>query len=171
MKPLQTLIYLSLLLALSTAAAYGQKTRSSSKKAAEPATAASALEVREGADKVAIQIKNVTKFLYMLGGIAYGIEDLDAQSKSKTLPKTTLDANAANKAKVMQAIRNLRAGIATLEVEFRTKPALKRFLPHVDGITQISAECEDLAAAGRFSESGQPLLALVEKLSDALAAM
>jgi hypothetical protein len=172
MKLLKPIIYSVLLITLSMSTAFGQKSKSSSKKtAAQPVPAASAIELREGADKVAIQIKNVTKFLYMLGGIAYGIEDQDAQARTKTLPKSTLDANAANKAKVMQAIRNLRAGIATLEVEFRTKPGLKKFLPHIDGITQISAECEDLAAAGRFSDSGQPLLMLVEKLSDALVAM
>jgi hypothetical protein len=172
MKRLRALVLTALILAIAAAAAFGQKSKSTSKKAAAQAVpAASALELREGADKVAIQIKNVTKFLYMLGGIAYGIEDQDAQAKTKTLPRSTLDANAANKAKVMQAIRNLRAGIAILEVEFRTKPSLKKFMPQIDGITQISAQCEDLAAAGRFSESGQPLLLLVEKLSDALAAM
>ena len=172
MKLFKTLTYLFLLIALSSSIVLGQKNRPGTKKAAAQAVpAASAVEVREGADKVAIQIKNVTKFLYMLGGIAYGIEGLDAQAKTKTLSQSTLDANAANKAKVMQAIRNLRAGIATLEVEFRTKPGLRKFLPQIDGVTQISAECEDLAAAGRFSESGQPLLMLVEKLSDVLAAM
>lgn len=172
MKRLTTLIYIALFFAISTTAAFGQKTKSIAKRpTTQPVTAGSPLEIREGADKVSIQIKNVTKFLYMLGGIAYGIEDIDAQANAKTLPKTTLDANAANKAKVMQAIRNLRAGIATLEVEFRTKPGLKKFLPQIDGITRISAECEDLAAAGKFSQSGQPLLMLVEKLSDALAAM
>jgi hypothetical protein len=44
-------------------------------------------------------------------------------------------------------------------------------LINVQGITAMSAECEDLATAGRFSEAGRPLLALVEKLSDALVAM
>ena len=172
MKLSKTTIYLVLVIALLSASALGQKSKTASKKGSpQPVPAASALELRDGADKVAIQIKNVTKFLYMLGAIAYGIEDLDAQAKTKTLARSTLDANTANKAKVMQAIRNLRAGIAALEVEFRTKPSLKKFLPQIDGITQISAECEDLAAAGRLSDSGQPLLALVEKLSDVLAAM
>ncbi|MBP9663081.1 MAG: hypothetical protein KBD94_00565 [Pyrinomonadaceae bacterium] len=170
MKRLNLLISVALLLILSMTA-FAQKAKSTAKKPISQPAAVSALELREGADKVSIQIKNVTKFLYMLGGIAYGIEDLDTQANTQTLPRTTLDANMANKAKVMQAIRNLRAGIATLEVEFRTKPSLKKFLPQIDGITRISAECEDLAAADRFSDSGQPLLILVEKLSDALAAM
>ena len=58
-----------------------------------------------------------------------------------------------------------------LEVEFRTKEPLKKHLPLVAGITDLTAQSEELAAAGRFSESGRPLLMLVEKLSDALAAL
>ena len=112
MKLFKTLIFVVLLLSLSTVGAFAQKSKTSAKKTAAQPVTASAPELGEGADKVSIQIKNVTKFLYMLGGIAYGIEDLDAQAKTKTLAKATLDANAANKAKVMQAIRNLRAGIA-----------------------------------------------------------
>lgn len=172
MKSFKPLVLLALLLTILSISAFAQKTKPAPKKpAAQPVTAASAVELREGADKVAIQIKNVTKFLYSLGGIALRIEDMDKEARTKNVDKTLLDANAANKAKVMQAIRNLRAGIATLEVDFRTKSSLKKFLPQVDGITQMSAECEDLAAAGRFSESGRPLLALVEKLSDVLALM
>lgn len=172
MKTRKTLLILTFLLSIFVVTTAAQKPKPTTKKpAAQPATTVSAVELREGADKVSIQIKNVTKFLYSLGGIALRIEDMDKEARAKTVDKGLLDVNTANKAKVMQAIRNLRAGIATLEVEFRTKASLKKFLPQVDGITQMSAECEDLAAAGRFSESGRPLLALVEKLSDVLALM
>jgi hypothetical protein len=134
--------------------------------------AAAAAEIKAGADKVAVQIKNVTKFLYALGGIASGIEQVDKDAKSSRRPdQAALDLNVANKQKVMQAIRNLRAGIAALEVEFRTKPALTKYLVQVQGITELSANCEDLAAGGHFSESGKPLLSLVEKLTDALVAI
>lgn len=162
-----TLISLSIF----ASAASAQKKPAPAKKPVVPAVTVTPVEVRAGADKVSVQIKNVTKFLYMLGGIAIRIEDLDAEAKTKTVSKAALDANAANKQKVMQAIRNLRAGIAALEVEFRTKPALTKYLIHIQGITAMSAESEDLANAGRFSEAGKPLLALIEKLSDALVAL
>ena len=164
-----TLLVLSL--SIFAAAASAQKKPPPAKKPVAAAVTVTPLEVRAGADKVSVQIKNVTKFLYTLGGIAIRIEDLDAEAKTKTVSQTTLDANAANKQKVMQAIRNLRAGIAALEVEFRTKPALTKYLIQVQGITAMSADCEDLANAGRFSEAGKPLLALIEKLSDALVAL
>lgn len=111
---------------------------------------------------------NVTKFLYLLGGIAKGIEDIDKDTKAN---RAALDKNTTNKNAVIQTIRNLRAGLAALEVDFRTKPLLRKYLLKIDGITALSAQAEDLAVAGRFSESGRPLVMIVEKLSDTLVAM
>lgn len=111
---------------------------------------------------------NVTKFLYLLGGIAKGIEDLDKDTRAN---RAALDKNAANKQGVIQTIRNLRAGLAALEVDFRTKPLLRKYLLKIEGIAALSSQSEDLAAAGRFSESGRPLVSVVEKLSDTLVAM
>ncbi|MGQ0542080.1 MAG: hypothetical protein ACT4O9_09575 [Blastocatellia bacterium] len=127
-----------------------------------------AAEVQSGAQKVSIQIKNVTKFIYALGGIASGIENIDKDTRAN---RSARDVNEVNKREVIQAIRNLRAGLAALEVEFRTKANLKKYLQHIDGITSLSAESEEDAAAGRFSSAGKPLLLVVEKLSDTLAAM
>ncbi len=129
---------------------------------------AAASDVRKATETVSNQIKNTTKFLFILGGVAKGIEDLD---KDRNANKAARDANAQNKADLIQTIRNMRAGMLALEVEFRTKAPLKKHLPLVAGMTNLVAECEDLAVAGRFSDSGRPLLALVEKLSDALAAL
>ncbi|MGH9948929.1 MAG: hypothetical protein ACRD6X_17285 [Pyrinomonadaceae bacterium] len=124
--------------------------------------------VSAGAQKVSIQIKNVTKFIYSLGGIAQGMEAIDKDQKANNAAR---DANAANKASVLQAIRNLRAGLAALEVEFRTNANLKRFLPQIQGINDLSAQSEDLASRGQFAVAGKPLLLVVERLSDTLAAM
>src|SRR5690606_28113985 len=125
-------------------------------------------QAKTGAEKVSIQLKNVSKFIYVLGGVARGIEDLDKDPKAN---RNARAENEANKRKVIQTIRNLRAGLATLEVDFRTQTALKRHLRHIQGITDLSSEAEDLALAGRFSDSGKPLLLVVEKLADTLAAM
>ncbi len=171
MKIIKTAFLLALTLIVFTTAATAQRKKTPAKPKVVPAANVSVFEIRDGADKVAVQIKNVTKFLYTLGGIAIRIEDLDAEAKTRTLSRASLDLNSENKQNVMQAIRNLRAGIAALEVEFRTKPALTKFLVQIQGITDLTAQTEYLASAGKFSESGKPLLLLVEKLSDTLAAM
>ncbi len=134
-------------------------------------TTTSPLEVRQGADKVSIQIKNVTKFIYVLGGVARGIEDADKDAKAGKLSKPVIDKNNAFKQGVINSIRNLKAGLAALEVEFKTKPALKNYIFQLQGITELSSQSEDLATAGRFTDSGRVLLTVVEKLSDTLVAL
>ncbi len=127
-----------------------------------------AAEMKAGAEKIAIQIKNTTKFLYILGGVAKGIEEMDKDTRAN---RAAREANEANKQDLLQAIRNLRAGLAALEVEFRTKDPLKRHLIHIQGITDLSGQTEDLARSGRYVDSGKPLLEVVEKLSDTLVAL
>ena len=130
-----------------------------------------ALEIRTNAEKVSTQIKNVTKFIYVLGGIARGIEDIDAVARTGKASREVVRKNNGFKQDVIVSIRNLRAGLAALEVEFKTKPALRNYLFNIQGITDLSGQAEDLALAGRFTDSGKSLLLVVEKLSDTLAAM
>ena len=125
-------------------------------------------DVKKGAENVSIQLKNVSKFIYVLGGIASGIEAIDRDPKAT---KADRDKNAANKQQVIQAIDNLRRGLAALETDFRTNASLKKFLPQIQGITDLATQSEDLATAGRFSEAGKPLLLAIEKLADTLTAM
>ncbi len=152
--------------------AEAQKKKPVTTKKTTPTTiTTNALEIRTGADKVSIQIKNVTKFIYVLGGIARGIEDADKEAKAGKLSKTVVDKNNLFKQDVINGIRNLKAGLAALEVEFRTKTALKPYLLQIQGITELSNQSEDLAAAGRFTDSGRVFLTVVERLADALVAM
>lgn len=126
---------------------------------------------KTGAEKVSIQIKNVSKFLYHLGGIARGIEDIDKLVRSgKASPEVT-QQNREFKRQVIQSIRNLRAGLVTLEAEFRTDKQLRPYLLQIQGISNISGTAEDQALDGQFTESGRTLLYVVEKLADTLAAM
>lgn len=160
-----------------SAAAQKRKTttRKTAPKSAPVSTIANTAEIRDGAGKVSIQLKNVSKFIYLLGGIARNIEDIDKEAKlvknpqSKVTQKVT--QNELNKKNVIASIRNLRAGLAALEVEFRTKPALRPYLLQIQGISDMSGVSEDQALAGQFTESGKTLLLVVEKLSDTLAAM
>lgn len=146
-----------------------KKPASTTKKAASAET--NALEIKSGAEKVSVQIKNVNRFIYVLGGVARGIEDADKEARAGKLSKAAIDKNNEFKQNVITSIRNLRAGLAALEVEFRTKPALKSYLPQIQGITDLCGQAEDLAMSGKFNDSGKFLLLVIEKLSDTLAAM
>ncbi len=128
-------------------------------------------DVKIAKEKVSNQISNVTKFIEVLGPIAADIERFDREARTKKPPRKEIDQNEANKRKVIQAIRNLRAGLTALETDFKTKPSLRKFLLKIEGIAGLSAQSENSALAGRFVESGKPLPTVVSKLSDTLAAM
>jgi len=156
----------------STAAQKKKTTRKTTPKTTTSTTTTTGgLETKAGADKVSIQIKNVTKFIFILGGVASGLETADKEAKSGKLSKAAVDTNNQYKQKVIASIRDLRAGLAALEIEFRTKPGLKNYLFQIQGIADLAGQSEDLAANGRFSDSGKVLLSVVEKLADTLAAL
>ena len=133
--------------------------------------AANNLEVKNGAELVSTQIKNVSKFLFNLGGVARVIEDLDRDIAARKASRNASALNTKNKQAVVATIKNLHAGLAALEIEFRTKPALKNYLFQISGISDMTGLAEDQAADGQLTEAGKTLLSVVEKLSDTLAAL
>jgi hypothetical protein len=146
--------------------------RPAPKKTPAPSTPViNTAEIRTGSDKISIQIKNVSKFVFLLGGIARTIEDLDKESKTRKISQASIDANNKNKQAVIQGIRNIRAGLIALENEFNTKPALRLYSVRVGGISTMVAEAEVQASGGQITESGKTLLLVIERLSDALAAL
>lgn len=165
-----TLLSLAVLLIFAVSA-QAQRKKPVPKKTPTPAVTTNALEIKQGAEKVSIQVKNVTKFIYILGGVASGFEVADKEAKAGKLSRAVVDKNNQDKQVVINSIRNLKAGLAALEVEFRTKPSLKNYLFQIQGITDLTTQSEDLAAAGRFTDSGRVLLNVVEKLADTLVAM
>lgn len=159
---------------LAFAAAAQQKKRRTVRKPTAKPTATAAVnnfEVKNGAAKVSTQIKNVSKFLFNLGGVARVIEDLDRDIAARKASRNASALNTKNKQAVVVSVQNLRAGLAALEVEFRTKPALKSYLFQIQGISDMAGLAEDQAADGQLTESGRTLLMVVEKLSDTLAAL
>jgi hypothetical protein len=128
-------------------------------------------EVKQAEEAVSIQIKNVSKFVFVLGGVARGIEDIDKEIKAGRASNELKAQNQQFKDDVLTSIRALRAGLVKLEVDFRAKPALRKYLPQIEGITDQSATVEDLAYSGQLTASGRELLLIVEKLADTLVAM
>jgi hypothetical protein len=169
-KNLAKLSFILLCVFCFTVSVEAQKKKPTSKK---PTTTpvVSNIGVKDGANKVSIQIKNLTKYLYSLGGVARAYEDLGAEVQNGKATKTGIDLYARNKQTVLTTMRNFRAGLAALEVEFRTKPELKLYVGQIQGITDLCGQAEDLANSGRFLDSGKSLLVVVEKLSDTLAAL
>jgi len=170
MKRLSLIVAALVLTALFVISAPAQKkSRSASKKPVPQKPLLPPLEVRAAREKVDIQLSNVREFERKLGTFAQDLEVADADAKAGRLRPSTAAAIATNKSNVVLAIRNIRDGLLPLESEFRTKTALQKYLPSLEGITGLASEAEDLALAGRFVASKDPLRQVVQKLTDALA--
>ena len=138
------------------------------KTSAQPANAEAKTA---GATKVAEQIKNLTRFLYLLGGVAKGIEQVDEAVRKSEASQTALQQNAQNKATVKISLQNVREGLDQLEIYFRSTPGLEGYYTKLVGSASGAATAEDQAAAGHFDQAGRTLLGVVNRLTDVLLVM
>jgi hypothetical protein len=107
----------------------------------------------------------------LLGGIVKGIESVDQAALNHEASSIAIEQNERNKTKVRESLRNVRVGLDKIEADFRSKPALKQYYPHMAGVARIGEAAENQAAANRFDEAGRSLLKAVDQLAEALAAM
>src|SRR5438067_9111788 len=139
-----------------------------SSKAKPAATEAATQTVKtEGATRVATQIKNLTTFLYLLGGVAKDIEAIDASAKSGQVSPT----NERNKAQLKASFEDFRVGLDQLEIYFRSTPELQPYYVKLAGSASGAASAEDQASAGHFIQAGRTLIGVVGRLADVLVAM
>ena len=165
-------VAICMLLLLSTAA-FSQTRRRTTRAAAPKQTSAQATaEARtNGATRVAEQIKNLTRFVYLLGGVAKGIEQVDEAARKNEASPAALDQNRRNKDTVKASLQNVREGLAQLEISFRSTPELEQYYLKLAGSAAGAAAAEDQAGAGHFDQSGRTMLGVVNRLTDVLLAM
>ena len=138
----------------------------------QTSTAAQAAEIRmAGATRVADQVKILTRFLYLLGGVAKGIEQIDEAAKKNEASPTALQQNEQNKTTVKTSLRNVREGLDALEIYFRSTPGLQSYYLKLAGSASGAADAEAQAAMGQFDRSGRTLLGVVNRLTDVLLIM
>jgi hypothetical protein len=162
-------------LVVSFTAANSQTRRRSPSKSGSRVTKAAAdknaAEMKAGRERVAAQIKSLTHFLYLLGGIAKGIEAAELTAHSNQASPVAIQQNERTKARIRDSLKTVREGLDKLESDFLYNPALKVYYPYLAGTARLSEAAEKQAAANRFDEAGKSLLDTVGKLADALAAM
>jgi len=139
-----------------------------SSKTQKPSAQQAGMEVKTaGATKVADQIKNLTTFLYLLGGVAKEMDAQEAASKSGQGSPTI----ERNKAKLKSAFEDFRVGLDQLEIHFRNTPELQPYYVKLVGSASGAATAEDQANAGHAGQAGHTLLTVVNRLADLLVAM
>jgi len=126
---------------------------------------------RQGATRVADQLKILTRFIYLLGGIAKGIEQTDEAIRRNQASPAFVEQSNRNKATVKTSLQNVRVGLDSLEIYFRTTPELQRYYIQLAGVAAGAANAEELAAANQYDRAGRSLLDVVNRLADVLVAM
>jgi hypothetical protein len=140
-------------------------------RAAAAGDYAAAAERNAGAARVADQIKVLTRFLYLLGGVAKGIEAADVAARAGEATPAQVQQTERSKATVKNSLQNVREGLDQLEIDFRTKPELQRFYTRLAGVAAGAATAEDQAAGNQFDQAGRSLLNVVNRLTDVLLEM
>ena len=128
-------------------------------------------QLNAGAGRVADQIKNLTRFLYLLGGIAKDINAVDEAARRGDASPAAIEQTKRSKATLTASLQNVRAGLDALEIDFRTQPALQPYYIKLAGVAQGAVNAENQAAAGQFDNAGRSMLAVVNKLTDVLLVM
>ncbi len=169
----KSLLIVCLCIALLPAATAAQtKKRGPAKRTARPVAAQKNAEiVSDGANRVAEQIKNLTRFIYVLGGVAKGLEQADGAIRRKEASAAIITSAEESKAKVRASLQDVRAGLDKLEIDFRAQPVLQAYYYKLAGGADGAAKAEQLGAAGQFDQAGRNLLNVVNRLTDVLLYM
>lgn len=168
----RSLLIVFLCTALLPATAAAQRKRAPSKRSSRTAVTKKTPDaVLEGAAKVADQIKKLTHFIYLLGGVARGIEQADAAIRRKEASPAIIESTERSKATVRSSLQDVRAGLDKLELDFRTTPGLENYYLKLAGVAEAAATAEQQAAANQFDQAGRTLLGVVNHLTDVLLEM
>jgi hypothetical protein len=147
--------------------------RSTRSKPASTASAAQrTAQVRTtGATRVADQIKLLTRFVYLLGGVSSGIAQVDEAVRRKEASPEMVQKNQQSKLTVKTSIQGFREGLDKLEIDFRATPELQPYYIKLAGVAAGAATAEEQAGAGQFDASGRSLLNVINRLTDVLLIM
>ena len=153
--------------------ALGQtRRRSTPKPSTTTAAAQRTAQVRtQGATKVADQIKHLTRFTYLLGGVNSGIAQIDEAVKRNEASPAMVQKNQQSKATVKNSIQGFRESLDKLEIDFRTTPELQPFYIKLAGSAAGAATAEEQAGANQFDAAGRSLLNVINRLTDVLVVM
>ena len=172
MKPIATTLLTLLLLAPSSAFSQTRNRSTSRQKPAPAAATQRAAQVRtQGATRVADQIKFLTKFIYLLGGVTSSIAAVDEAARRNEASPTVIQQNQQSKAQVKTSIQGFRETLDKLEIDFRATPELQPYYIKLAGVASGAATAEERAAANQFDAAGRQLLNVINRLTDVLLLM
>jgi hypothetical protein len=173
LKLVATSLLIAILLAPSTAFS---QTRNRSTSKQKPTSAAAnqqrVAQVRTtGATRVAEQIKLLSTFIYLLGGVTSSMAAVDEAERRKEASPAVIQQNLDSKARVRTSIQNFRVSLDKLETDFRATPELQPYYIKLAGSAAGAATAEEQAVQSQFDRAGRSLLGVINRLTDVLLLM
>src|SRR5436190_563996 len=125
MKTRALLALLICLLAAPTSDAAQKRHRPPSKRppAEAPTDQAALVGRRAAAARIADEIKTLSHFLYLLGGVVKSVEAVDRAAQESGVPDAAQQAEH-NKETIKQSVRNVQTGLNQLENDFSSNAAM-----------------------------------------------
>ncbi len=128
-------------------------------------------ELAAGRTRVAQQIKDLTRFIYLYGRITKDLEASEAQARGSGAASQQAALSNQTRTKLRSSLQNVREGLDQLEIYFRTTPALQRYYIRLAGVAAGAAGAEDRVAANQLDQAGRLLVDVAGRLTDVLAQM
>jgi hypothetical protein len=124
--------------------------------------------VARGKLRLGDQVKILSRFLYLLGGVAQGFERVDEAIARHEASAAVIQQTQKNKVTVKNSLRNLREALGDLERDFSSVAELRKLYLKLAGVTAAAVMAEQQAADNQFSQAGNTLLGVFNRLVDAL---
>ena len=131
---------------------------------AQPRPTADLTQTNAARIKLADQVKNLARFVYLYGRFSKDLENVSAQAESAEVAGRT-------KAALLTNFRNFREALDGLERDFRFAPSLARHYRMLQGAAQKVSDAEAQAGANQYDRAGRLLLEVVNQLTDVLIEM
>ncbi|MCI0387468.1 MAG: hypothetical protein MOB07_01685 [Acidobacteria bacterium] len=128
-------------------------------------------DMRAEASQVAMQIKNISNFIYVYGKIVNSLEVADEQVKNKQTSPEIQARNQKSKDALILRISDLQAGLENMAKSFKANPRLQVQYLKLTYATDAVINAKRLAAAGRYEEAGKSLVLVIERLADTVISM
>jgi hypothetical protein len=165
-----TILFIAIII-FSSATVSAQTRRRSTRPAVRAVPTVVSMAERQGAIRVADEIKTMTRFLYLLGGIVKGIEALDEAARGSETTPALQEQARKNKLTIKTSIQSIRERLDKLEIDFRQTPDLQRYYIKLAGSAAGAAAAEQQVAMNQIDQAGRSLLSVVNRLTDVLVEM
>lgn len=126
------------------------------------------VDARIEATQTTDTLKALTKFIYLYGKIANGLEVAEDQSKRTRPSASVMEKNAENKNGVLKGINGLKEQVDKLGQTLQANPKLQVQYVNLAGVTQKIVEAMQLVGSSHFDDAGRSLVVAAERLADIL---